>query len=124
MLLARWQDAATVDRVLFATEMRNLELYGYGVKAHTLSCIETAIELSGGAIQPDDIRAILATGREMLQHPVELLVDHIAETLDDRDHRDDCSHADDDAQRGQETAQTMRPDRAQGGAEAFHEVEQ
>ena len=72
-LLARWHDAATVDRVLFATEMRNLELYGYGVKAHTLSCIETAIELSGGAIRPDDIRAILATGKEMLQHPVELL---------------------------------------------------
>ena len=27
-LLARYHDAATVDRTLFATEMRNLELYG------------------------------------------------------------------------------------------------
>lgn len=72
-LLARWHDAATVDRVLLATELRNLELYGYGVKAHTLSCIETAIELSGGSIRADEIRAIIATGREMLEHPVELL---------------------------------------------------
>ena len=41
-LLARYHDAETVERTLFATEMRNLELYGYGVKGFTLSAIETA----------------------------------------------------------------------------------
>jgi hypothetical protein len=36
-LLSRFHDADTVDRTLFATEMRNLERYGYGVKGiHTL----------------------------------------------------------------------------------------
>jgi len=72
-LLARWHDAATVDRRLLATELRNLELYGYGIKAHALSCIETAIELSGGDIRAAEIREIIAYAKAMLEHPVELL---------------------------------------------------
>lgn len=72
-LLVRWHDAATIDRRLFATEMRNLDLYGYGIKAHALSCIETAIELSGGDIRAAEIREIIASAKEMLAHPVELL---------------------------------------------------
>ena len=79
-LLARYHDAATVDRTLFATEMRNLELYGYGVKAFMLSSIETAIALSGGHISAAEIQQVLDLGREMLQHPVELL-DGVAETV-------------------------------------------
>ncbi|PTX98497.1 HAD family hydrolase [Opitutus sp. ER46] len=72
-LLARYHDAATVDRTLFATEMRNLELYGYGVKGFTLSAIETAIELTGGQISAEEIRTLIGLGHEMLRHPVELL---------------------------------------------------
>ena len=72
-LLGRWHDAATVDRRLFATEMRNLELYGYGIKAHALSCIETAIELTDGDIRAAEIREIIAGAKAMLEHPVELL---------------------------------------------------
>jgi len=72
-LLARHHPAAEVDRVLYATEMRNLPLYGYGVKGFMLSTVETAIELTQGTISAAEIRAILALGREMLAHPVELL---------------------------------------------------
>lgn len=72
-LLAHYHPAAEVDRVLFATEMRNLPLYGYGVKGFTLSCVETAIELTSGRVTSREIADILATGREMLGHPVELL---------------------------------------------------
>jgi putative hydrolase of the HAD superfamily len=79
-LLAQYHDAATVDRTLFATEMRNLELYGYGVKGFTLSAIETAIELTAGKIRADEIRHLIALGQEMLAHPVELL-DGVVETL-------------------------------------------
>jgi putative hydrolase of the HAD superfamily len=79
-LLAHHHDAATVDRTLFATEMRNLDLYGYGVKGFTLSAIETAIELTGGRIGADEIRQLIELGREMLAHPVELL-DGVADTL-------------------------------------------
>jgi len=57
-LLARYHDAATVDRTLFATEMRNLELYGYGIKGFTLSAIETAIALTGGQISAGEIHQL------------------------------------------------------------------
>ena len=72
-LLAHYHAAATVDRTLFATEMRNLELYGYGVKGFTLSAIETAIQLTAGKIRADEIQHLIDLGREMLAHPVELL---------------------------------------------------
>lgn len=79
-LLSRYHDAATVDRTLFATEMRNLELYGYGIKGFTLSAIETAIELTRGEISAGEISTLLQLGRQMLDHPVELL-DHVSSTL-------------------------------------------
>jgi len=72
-LLAHYHPAAEVDRVLYATEMRNLGLYGYGVKGFMLSCVEAAIELTKGTISAQEIREILATGQRMLAHPVELL---------------------------------------------------
>jgi putative hydrolase of the HAD superfamily len=72
-LLARHHDAATVKRALDATERRNLDLYGYGIKGYMLSSIETAIELTRGALSADEVREILALGRQMLDHPVELL---------------------------------------------------
>ncbi len=79
-LLARYHEAVTVDRTLFATEMRNLELYGYGVKGFTLSAIETAIQLTGGKISSEEIQQLIELGREMLEHPVELL-DDVMDTL-------------------------------------------
>lgn len=79
-LLAQHHDAATVERTLFATEMRNLELYGYGVKGFTLSAIETAIQLTDGKITAGEIHQLIELGRGMLAHPVELL-DGVAETL-------------------------------------------
>jgi putative hydrolase of the HAD superfamily len=72
-LLARHHDAATVREALYATEMRNLRLYGYGIKGFMLSSIETAIELTDGKFSPAEIRELIALGREMLDHPVELL---------------------------------------------------
>ncbi len=79
-LLAGHHDTATVNRTLLATEKRNLELYGYGVKGYTLSAIETAIELTDNRIGAAEIRELIALGQEMLAHPVDLL-DGVAETL-------------------------------------------
>src|SRR2546421_12021895 len=79
-LLAQYHDAATVDRTLFATEMRNLDRYGYGIKGFTLSAIETAIELTQGRIRADEINQLIKLGHEMLAHPVELL-EGAAQTL-------------------------------------------
>ncbi len=80
ILLARYHDAATVDRRLFATEMRNLELYGYGIKSFALSAIETAVELSGRQISADEVHSIIQLAQDMLAHPVQVL-DGVAETV-------------------------------------------
>jgi len=79
-LLAKYHPASEVDRALFATEMRNLRLYGYGVKGFMLSSVETAIQLSGGRLGADEVKAIIDLGQEMLAHPIELLPG-VAETL-------------------------------------------
>lgn len=79
-LLAGYHDAATVDRTLFATEMRNLALYGYGIKGFTLSAIETAIQLTDGKISPTEISQLIKLGQEMLDHPVNVF-DGVADVL-------------------------------------------
>jgi putative hydrolase of the HAD superfamily len=58
---------------LEAAERRNLGAYGFGVKGFTLSMIETAIEVTDGRVPAGVIAEIIAAGREMLEHPIELL---------------------------------------------------
>jgi putative hydrolase of the HAD superfamily len=58
---------------LEAAERRNLGHYGFGVKAFTLSMIETAIEVTEGRVPALVISEIISAGREMLEHPIELL---------------------------------------------------
>jgi putative hydrolase of the HAD superfamily len=61
-----------LDARLLEVERTNLELYGYGAKAYTLSLIETAIDLAGDRLDVADVRALLDAGKELLAHPIEL----------------------------------------------------
>jgi putative hydrolase of the HAD superfamily len=61
-------------------EMKNLSIYGYGVKSFTLSMLETAIELTEGRIPASDLEVILGWGKRMLSEPTELL-DGVEDTL-------------------------------------------
>jgi putative hydrolase of the HAD superfamily len=79
-LLMRHVPDADVDARLFATEMANLKLYGYGIKSFTLSMLETAIAVTEGKIPASDLEVILGWGKRMLQEPTELL-DGVKETL-------------------------------------------
>jgi len=74
-ILGGWIDVAdaSVRSRLHAAERRNLALFGYGAKSMTLSMIEAAIELTDGAISGTDIHRIVALGKSLLEHPVELL---------------------------------------------------
>lgn len=58
---------------LEAAERRNIGHYGFGVKGFTLSMIETAIEVTEGRVPARIIGELVAAGREMLEHPIELL---------------------------------------------------
>ena len=79
-LLLRHVPDADVDARLAETEMKNLSIYGYGVKSFTLSMLETAMQLSANRIPAADLDVILGWGKSMLMQPTELL-DGVEETL-------------------------------------------
>ena len=60
------------DRLL-AAERRNIGAYGFGIKGFVLSMIETAIEVTEQRVPASVIAELMAAGREMLRHPIELL---------------------------------------------------
>lgn len=72
-LLADHAPPAHLAARLLEAERRNLGNYGFGVKGFTLSMIETAIEVTEGRVPAAVISELLAAGREILTHPIELL---------------------------------------------------
>ena len=72
-LLEGYETKNKIDQELFKMEMKNLELYGYGIKGFMLSMVESALELSNGKVKQETISEILNLGKEMIFHPVELL---------------------------------------------------
>ena len=79
-LLESYETKNKVDQELFKMEMRNLDLYGYGIKGFVLSMIESALDLSNKAVSQDTIEEILNLGKGMIARPVELL-DGVEEVL-------------------------------------------
>ena len=72
-LLEAYETKNTIDQELFKMEMRNLALYGYGIKGFMLSMIESALELSNGQLPQSTVLRILDIGKQMISRPVELL---------------------------------------------------
>lgn len=79
-LLEDYMPAHSIGQELYRIEMKNLPLYGYGIKAFILSMIETILEVTNGTAPPEMIRKAIAYGQEMLQKPIELL-DGVEDTL-------------------------------------------
>ncbi len=66
-------ERSDVSAGLYATESRNITLFGYGAKGMVLSMIETAITLSDERITAGDVHRIVRLGKSLFEHPVELL---------------------------------------------------
>ena len=79
-LLEGYETKNKIDQELFKMEMKNLDLYGYGIKGFMLSMIESALDLSNGSIAQHTISDIIGLGKKMIAHPVELL-DGVEEVL-------------------------------------------
>jgi putative hydrolase of the HAD superfamily len=79
-LLAEDHDPSSIAERLYATEMRNLDVFGYGIKGFTLSMIETAIELTDGQVAGTTIQQIIDLAKAMIHAPTQLL-DHVAEVI-------------------------------------------
>ena len=71
-----FQDFASKQEILqliLNHQVKNLPLYGFGIKAFTLSMIEAALELTNHQINGNAIEKIIGIGKDLLQKPVELL---------------------------------------------------
>lgn len=82
-LLEPYETKNKIDQELFKMEMKNLELYGYGIKGFMLSMIESALELSNNEISQATLLKLLDIGKEMISRPVEVLddVEHVLKSL-------------------------------------------
>jgi len=54
-------------------QVKNLPLYGFGIKAFTLSMIESALDLTNHQLNGQVVDKIIQIGKDLLQKPVELL---------------------------------------------------
>lgn len=72
-LLAPYETKNKIDQELFKIEIKNLDVYGYGVKGFVLSMVECALQLSNYTIPQKVLEKILLLGKEMLEKPIVLL---------------------------------------------------
>lgn len=80
-LMAPYLSRHGLSQELFKTEIENLKLYGYGIKGYILSMIEAALTISENTISNEVIAKIIQYGKELLEHPIELL-DGVEDTLE------------------------------------------
>lgn len=73
LMLSGYETPNQIDQLLFLKEMENLPKYGYGIKGFVLSMIECALEVSQGKVTHSQLNQILQWGKDMIEHPVELL---------------------------------------------------
>jgi len=72
-LLAAHGDAAHIRSELYAARRRNMHLYGYGAKSFRLAMVETAIQLTDGAVTGRELPPLLDLGKRLLSFPIEPL---------------------------------------------------
>ena len=72
----------TIARELLQTEIKNLPLYGYGIKGFMLSMIETALTISSNTIDVSAVEKIIGYGKALLARPIEVL-DGVEVVLDE-----------------------------------------
>jgi putative hydrolase of the HAD superfamily len=72
-LLEDYLPMHSVAAELFKIEIRNLPLYGYGIKGFMLSMIETILEVTEGTASLAMIAKAIEFGKEQLNKPIELL---------------------------------------------------
>lgn len=85
-LVSDYTSKEEAAKKLFQIEIGNLKYYGYGIKAFTLSLMETAMHLSNRQISTEKLNEILMIAKEMINKPVELLegVEEVLKTLHEK----------------------------------------
>ena len=81
-LMAEYRDSSReISAELYKIETANMRLYGYGIKAFTLSLVETALKISGNKVPQATIEKIINLGKSQLDKPL-VLLDNVKNVLD------------------------------------------
>jgi putative hydrolase of the HAD superfamily len=72
-LFSNYASNQEILQLILNHQVKNLPLYGFGIKAFVLSMIESALELTNYQISGNGIEKIIKIGKDLLQKPVELL---------------------------------------------------
>ena len=85
-LLADYASRHELEQELLSIEIKNLPIYGYGIKGFMLSMIETALKISNNNLNIQVVDKIVDLGKQMLNQPIELLegVEQVLNTLKDK----------------------------------------
>ncbi len=81
LLLSQYMEEKQLSKILLQTEIKNIPIYGYGIKGFVLSMLETALQVSDNQIDTTTLSKIIELGKEMLNQEIELL-DGVVETLE------------------------------------------
>ena len=72
-LLQQYIPFENISQELLKIEINNMYLYGFGVKAFTLSMVEAALKISDNKVNQEIIGEIIELGKQILNKPVEML---------------------------------------------------
>lgn len=72
-LFSNYASHQEILQLILNHQVKNLPIYGFGIKAFTLSMVESALNLTNNQISGNVIEKILQIGKDLLQKPVELL---------------------------------------------------
>jgi putative hydrolase of the HAD superfamily len=73
-LLSRYHQPDWISERLEQTQLKNLDHFGYGIKAFALTMIETAVELTEGRLSGEDVKVLIDEAKKMINAKVELLI--------------------------------------------------
>ena len=59
-------------KVLWNMEVKNIPLYGYGIKAFTLDMLDAALKLSKGKLTAAETKQIINLGKKLIKSPIVL----------------------------------------------------
>lgn len=80
-LMSDYLSHKSISQELFRIEIKNLTIYGYGIKAYILSMIEAAMTISNNTIPVEVVGKIIQYGKELLDKPI-VLLNGVEETLE------------------------------------------
>lgn len=72
-LLSQYETKNKIEHALYNMHIKNLDIYGYGVKSFMLSMVECALDISQGNVDLSILNKVLDMGKDMLNQRVEVL---------------------------------------------------